>query len=72
MILNSPFSTCHINTKSMSRNFKAFEPYLAGLRFEFAFIGVSDTWLTDKIMTYSTYLDILSLNNTEVEKRVVE
>ena len=38
---------CRINIRSMNRNFNAFEQYLAGLRFEFAFIGVSETWLTD-------------------------
>ena len=42
-----PLSMCHINIRSMNRNFNAFEQYLAGLRFEFAFIGVSETWLTD-------------------------
>ena len=42
-----PLSICHINIRSMIRNFNAFEEYLAGLRFEYAFIGVSETWLTD-------------------------
>ena len=41
MIPNAPFP-CVISTLRVWK-FKAF----AGLRFEFAFIGVSETWLTD-------------------------
>ena len=35
-----PLSMCHINIRSMNRNFNTFEQCLAGLRFEFTFIGI--------------------------------
>ena len=41
-----PISLCHINIRSMNRNFQSFQQYLAVLNFEFAAIDVSETWLT--------------------------
>ena len=43
-----PLSLCHINIRSMNRNFQSFQQYLAVLNFEFAAIGVSETWLTER------------------------
>ena len=43
-----PLSLCHINIMSMNRNFQSFQQYLAVLNFEFAAIGVSETWLTER------------------------
>ena len=42
-----PLSLCHINIRSINRNFQSFQQYLAVLNFKFAAIGVSETWLTE-------------------------
>ena len=41
------FSLCHLNIRSLQANLNDFENYLNSLEFEFAFIGISETWLHD-------------------------
>ena len=40
------FSMCHINIRSIKKNLSSFSNYLDILRFDFAFLGITETWLT--------------------------
>ena len=40
-------SFCHINIRSIAKNLKHFEYFLAGLKHDFTFIGITETWLTN-------------------------
>jgi exonuclease III len=42
-------SMCHLNIRSVKQNLNHFESYLQNVNMEFAFIGLSETWLTDAI-----------------------
>ena len=57
---------CHVNLKSMNRNFQSSKQCLADLKSEFPFIGVSETWLTDN--NYELYN--LSWYNATGQQRV--
>ena len=40
-------SLCHINIRSIAKNLKHFEYFYAGLKRDFTFIGITETWLTN-------------------------
>ena len=44
---NFAFSLCHMNIRSIKANISSFETCLDNLDFNFSFIGVSETWLTE-------------------------
>jgi hypothetical protein len=41
------FSVFHLNIRSLPRNHNQLENFLEGLSFQFATIGITETWLTD-------------------------
>ena len=41
------FSLCHLNIRSMQRNFDSFSSYLELLNFSFPIIGRTETWLSE-------------------------
>ena len=45
--VTNPFSMCHVNIRSVPKNFGHFEDYLSNLNHNFTFIGLSETWLTE-------------------------
>ena len=67
-----PLSMCHIHIGSKNINVKAFVQFHAGLRFEFAFIGVSETWLTDNNYDLSNLSGYTFIEQQKLEKRVLE
>ena len=54
-------SLCHINIRSIAKNLKHFEYFLAGLKHDFTFIGITETWLTnynDDLYTLTGYNNV--------------
>ena len=54
-------SLCHINIRSIAKNLKHFEYFLAGLKHDFTFIGITETWLTnynDDLYTLNGYTNV--------------
>ena len=44
-------SMCHLNVRSMSRNFSSFTNYMQCLNYTFSFIGLTESWLTGENCT---------------------
>ena len=52
VIDSKSLSVCHVNIRSLQRNFYALKNYFAGLEFEFTLLGVSETWINDMNCDY--------------------